>query len=642
MPDKQLMKVPASHIGGKRSFRGAVTEIYRFLKVTPYAISIIWKFQPSLFIVLIFSTVLDGISPAVTVWVTRYLLDSVVRAYQHLGESVYIKKAIYMVILQVGVTGGFACISKSMSFFKSLLSSKLSLDMQTDVIDGMSHLEMKDYDDPEIYNMIERAKGEAQSNKPLQIVSGVCNIISNIITWFSFGFILFSFSPFVVAAMFAICIPDFILAVYYAKINFNLQHGRIHELRVANYLDSCFTSRRALPEIITLNLWSFLRNKWRALTASLIGQDISLLKRHNTWEIVIIVFTYISRGGVSLYIIVKCLLHFADYTIGQIMMFYQSFAQGATAAAQILQQFSAVYEGSCFLQTYQQFQEVQSASKTKTTPKRKIPEVIETIECKNISFIYPGASTFTLRHIDVLFKKGQSTLLVGRNGAGKTTLARLLFGLYRPTEGEILINGHDMWEYDLTLLREKMGIIFQDFVRYALTVEENIGLGSVERINGRERIINAAKVARLNDIITGLPNGYGTMLGKEFRDGQDLSLGEWQRVCLARLFMRDATVMIYDEPSASLDIETESKLLREIGLSGKNRICILISHRMLRADIAGRIIVMEKGEIVERGNHNTLVILGGRYARLWKTYHRLGNGGESSDDEDVNEYQISK
>jgi len=504
--------------------------------------------------------------------------------------------------------------------------------MQTDLVDGMSRLEMKDYDNPEIYDMITRARGEAQNNKPLAIVSGVCDITSSLITWFSFSVVLFKFSPIVVAAMFAICIPYFILNVYFARANFNLQYGRTHEQRVAGYLDSCFTNRRSLPEIITLGLWSFLRNKWNTLATKLMRQDISLLKHRNVSELAIIAFTYLGRGGVSLYIIVKCLLHFANYTVGQVMMYFQSFAQGVSALAQVMQQFSAVYEGSCFLQTYQQFQEVQATAKPCAKAKRKAPEVIESIECRDVSFTYPGSSTDALQDINLVFKKGQSTLLVGRNGAGKTTLARLLVGLYSPTRGQILINGHDMQEYDLILLRKKMSIIFQDFVRYALTAEENIGLGSVEQIGDRRKIVDAAKAARMDDIIKGLPNGYGTMLGKEFQDGQDLSLGEWQRVCLARLFMRAASVMVYDEPSASLDIETESELLREIGLSGKNGICILISHRMLRADIADRIIVIEKGRIIEHGTHDALVSLGGRYAHLWKTYHSLGDNAALSDD----------
>jgi ATP-binding cassette, subfamily B, bacterial len=627
------MKSTGSNSGVKKAFGSIVAETWRFFKTTPYAISVIWRFQPKLLIILCLSTILNGVSPAITVWVMRYFLDAVVNAYQRQGEMEFVTKAIYMLVLQIAVTGGFAGISKSISFFQSVLSSKLSLDMQVDLIGGMSCLEMKDYDNPEIYNMIERARSEAQSNKPLLIVSGVCGIMSNFITWLTFSIILFRFSPIVVAAMFAISIPYLILNIYFGRANFNLQYGRTHDLRAAGYLSSRFSDRRSLPEIITRNLWPFLQNKWSALATMFMRQDISLLKRRNVSELGIIGFTYLIRGGVSLYIVTRCLLHFADYTVGQIMMYIQSFSGGVGALAQVMQQLSGIYEGSCFLQNYQQFLGVQKTSKPAIKSQRKAPNEIVSIECRNVSFSYPGTSTYALRDVNVVFEKGQSTLLVGRNGAGKTTLARLLVGLYSPTEGQILVNGYDMRDYDLILLRKKMSIIFQDFVRYALTAEENIGLGSVEHIKDRQRIVKAAQTAGVHDIIARLPNQYATMLGKEFRDGHDLSLGEWQRVCLARLFMRNASLMVYDEPSASLDIETESELLREISLSAKDRICVLISHRMLRSDIADRIVVIEKGQIVENGSHDALLTLGGRYAHLWNTYHRLNGNGKSIDDD---------
>jgi ATP-binding cassette subfamily B protein len=419
-----------------------------------------------------------------------------------------------------------------------------------------------------------------------------------------------------------------ILNVYYGKANYNLQYDRTHDMRAASYLSGCFGDRRSLPEIITRDLWSFLGNKWTALVTKFIRQDVSLLKHRTVAELMIVVFSSLGQGGVSLYIIINCLRHIADHSVGQIMMYFQAFSGGVGALARVMQQISGIYEGSCFLQTYQQFFEVQKTPTPITKKPRKVPDVIESIECCNLGFMYPGASVHALTNINLIFRQSQSTMLVGRNGAGKTTLARLLVGLYSPTEGRILINGHDMREYDLSLLRKKMTIIFQDFVRYALTVEENIGLGSVEHMEDHERIVSAAKAARLDDIIAGLPNGYSTILGKEFRNGRDLSLGEWQRVCLARLFMRDASIMLYDEPSASLDVETESEVLREIRLSGKDKICILVSHRMLRADIADRIIVLETGVIVENGSHEELLALHGKYAHLWNAYHRLKAPGK--------------
>lgn len=629
------MKPTGSDFRTKWAFGRIVVETWRFFKTTPYAVSVIWRFQPKLLFILCFSTILNGIAPAISVWIMRYFLDAVVNAYQHQGKIEFVTKAAYMLLLQIAVTGGIAALSKIISFIQGVLSSKLSLDMTSNLIGGMSCLEMKDYDNHELYNIVERARGEAQSNKPLLIVSGVCNIISSFITWLTFSIILFKFSFIVVAAMFTISIPYFIMNIYFGRANFNLQYNRTHDQRAAGYLSSRFTDRRSLPEIITQNLWPFLQTKWNALAIKFMWQDISLLKRRNISELAIIAFTYLGRGGVSLYIVVKCLLHFTDYTVGQITMYIQSFSGGVGALAQVMQQLSGIYEGSCFLQNYQQLLEVQKASKPVIKPRRKVPDEIETIECRNVSFSYPGTSNYALRDINVIFRKGKRTLLIGRNGAGKTTLARLLVGLYSPTAGQILVNGYDMREYDMTVLKTKMSVIFQDFVRYSLTAEENIGIGSIEHIGDRQRIVKAAQAAGVHDIITRLPNQYATILGKEFRDGQDLSLGEWQRVCLARLFMRDASLMIYDEPSASLDIETESELLREISSSVKNKICILISHRMLRADIADRIVVIERGRIVENGSHDSLLSLNGRYAHLWNTYYRLNNNGSLTDDDIV-------
>jgi ABC-type multidrug transport system fused ATPase/permease subunit len=460
-------------------------------------------------------------------------------------------------------------------------------------------------------------------------------MVSSFITWLSFSIILLRFSPLVVCAMFLIAIPYFILNLYFAKASFHLQYNRAHDQRVANYLSSSFTDRRSLPEIITRDLWLFLQSKWSALANKFMQQDISLLKRRNRSESAIIGFTYAGYGGVNLYIILKCLLSVANCTVGQVIMYIQSFSGGVSASTQIMQKLSAVYEGSCYMQNYQEFLERQNAANHKTRTPGEVPDEIDSIECREVSFIYPGAPTYALQNVSLVFRKGESTLLVGSTGAGKTTLARLLVGLYTPTGGQILINGRDMQDYDLTLLRKRMSIIFQDFVRYALTAEENIALGSIEGMEDKKRIVTAATAARLDKIIARLPNGYATMLGKEFRDGQDLSLGEWQRVCLARLFMRNASVMIYDEPSASLDIETESELLREINASALNKICVLISHRMLRADIADRIVVIEEGKVVEKGSHNALVNLDGRYARLWKMYHQLGGNGESNGDHNI-------
>jgi ABC-type multidrug transport system fused ATPase/permease subunit len=360
-----------------------------------------------------------------------------------------------------------------------------------------------------------------------------------------------------------------------------------------------------------------------------VKQDIALGRRRVISELAVIVITFIGRGVINAFIIVKGLSSAANLTIGQVMMYVQACSGCVNALAQIMQKLSSVYESSCFLRNYQQFAEFNHGKATRVL--RAVPRKINSIEFKNVAFKYPGASEYSLKNINLKIEQGQSTLLVGRNGAGKTTLARLIVGLYEVSEGQIFVNGYDMSDYDLVELRKTMSIVFQDFVRYALTVEENIGIGSLEEMHDFKKVKEAATAARFEEVVRKLPGGYKTMLGKEFRDGHDLSYGQWQRLCLARLFMRDASVLIYDEPSASLDIETESALLQEIAVVARNKICVLVSHRMLRQDIADRIVVLDEGTILEEGTHEELVSSGGRYAHMWKLYHTLG----SSDTDNV-------
>ena len=387
--------------GGSVGF--ILAETWRFFSSAPYSVKIIWRFERKLLLVLAGSTVLDGVSPALSVLVGRYFLDAIVEVYKHGGQAACIQRAVVWLGLQIAIGAGCAGTAKIVSYFKTLLAARLSLCLQADIIDGMAGLEMKDYDDPEIYNMINRARSEAQNNKPLVIVGGVCDILSSGITFLSFSVVLFSFSPLLPLAMFGICIPYFILNLYFAKVNFNLQFGRTHEQRVVAYLASCFGNRRSLPELIVLDLWAFFKTRWNTLAALFVKQDLALLKRRNTFELLIIVFSYLGRGAVSLYIVFKCLANLASYSIGQMTMFIQSFAGGVGALGQVMQVFSTVYEGSCYLQTYQQFKALQKTARARLPAVREVPAVIAQIECRNVGFAYPGSSVPALHAVNLVF-----------------------------------------------------------------------------------------------------------------------------------------------------------------------------------------------------------------------------------------------
>ena len=304
------------------------------------------------------------------------------------------------------------------------------------------------------------------------------------------------------------------------------------------------------------------------------------------------------------------------------MMYIGAFAGATTGLGKLCENFSGIYEASLFFRNYLDFTEL----KPTTLIKIKKPIAcnrITLIEVRNLSFKYPGSENKVLEDINITFAQGQSTLIVGSNGAGKTTLIKLLLRLYEPTEGQILINGINILDYDLKSLRQNIGVIFQDFIRYAFSAKENIGIGSIDNYQNIQRIVTAAEKAKADDMIKKLPYGYDTVLSRQLDDGCDLSLGQWQRICLARLFMKDSSVMIFDEPTASLDIETEAHLLREVNNLAKERLCILVSHRMFRPGVAKRIVVMENGRIVEEGSHAFLCNSNGKYSRLCQLYNNL-------------------
>jgi ATP-binding cassette, subfamily B, bacterial len=306
-------------------------------------------------------------------------------------------------------------------------------------------------------------------------------------------------------------------------------------------------------------------------------------------------------------------------------MYAAGFTGAANACRMMLGGLSGIYENALFLNDLVEFEQLEAAQLPPLAqPARQIPANIETLELVDVSFRYPGSSRDALRNVNLRFDRAQSTLIVGANGAGKTTLIRLLIRLYEPTRGRILLNGVDIREFEVHQLRQSVGVIFQDFLQLPLTAADNIGCGCVEALGDQARIESAARRAGADGFIRHLDGGYQTMLSRVFAGGQEISLGQWQRICLGRLFMKDAPVLVFDEPSASLDIEGEARLLGEISSLARERICILISHRALRPGIAQRLVVIADGQVVETGRFEDLVARDGEFARLWRLYQHAG------------------
>lgn len=590
-------------------------------KIPFLALSVIYRLCPSLLVILGLCTLIVGLEPTASIWITRYVIDSVSNALQAEGCSVGTSNVYKILTIQFLILSIFLIFSRCLGYISFVMSNKLSLRMRSAILTKMSGFDMYHFDQSEFYDMGNRAMLEAEG-KPLLFMNKITGVIAGLITFASMSSLLIVLTPKLIIAIVFMCTPYLLIQFTYSKKIYQINYARTNNSRKSYYLTQCLTDRQYIPEILSFNLWRYLQNKWFNFSHDFFIEDRKLYKNRNIAEGVLKVFHGFGIAIVSGYIVYKGVASNNALTVGQIMMYIGAFAGATAGLGRACQNFSGIYEASLFFRNYLDF----SALETNILPQKGIVcENINRIDVCNVSFIYPGSDKKVLNNINASFIRGESTLLVGNNGAGKTTLIKLLLRLYQPSEGNILVNGIDILDYELASLRKNMGVIFQDFIRYAFPAKENIGVGYIDNFENIEKISLAAKKAKIHDALEKLPEGYNTVLTRQFDNGSDLSLGQWQRVCLARLFMKNSPVMIFDEPTASLDIETEAHLLQEVNTLAKDRICILVSHRMFRPGVANRIIVMEDGQITEHGSHEVLASSDGKYSKLCDLYNNLSD-----------------
>lgn len=584
-----------------------------------YGIRIVWRSAPVPLLGVGLATILQGFSPAVTVWISRYVLDAVVSAARSGGRSAEMGALLRILAVQLAFLTAFMVLSRLAGLTRTYLGEKLTLCMKSDVLEKVSQLDPILFEDSRVYDVIYRAQGESGA-KPMVLVDKIASTISSGITFILMGGLIASFSIGMLIAMVLLCLPYFLIQVEFGKRYFRLEYQRAHDGRLAGHLYGIVTTRHYVAEIMSFGLWSFLRDKWFRISQNFMKQNMRLMAQRSGLEAAVSLLLRVANAVAVGYIVYQGVRRIPPFTVGEIIMYAAAFSGGVSALGDGLDSVSGLHQGSLFLQNLIEFNELRS-HKGACPNARPAPDQIECIELSHVSFRYPGRNEYALKDVSVTFRRPESILVLGPNGAGKTTLMKLLAGLYEPTEGRVLVNGTDAREFEVESYRQRIGVVFQDFVQYALSARENIGCGCVERIDDDDRIARAARVARADAFVRDLPFQYETILSKEFKNGQDLSLGQWQRICIARLFMKDAPVLIFDEPTASLDIETEAHLLAEIGRLSRNRICLLVSHRLLRKDVADRAIVLRGGEIVEAGACDALLAKNGEYSRLVRLYH---------------------
>ena len=579
------------------------------------ALELVWATNRRLTILIAFLTLFAGVLPAAIAWVGQLIVDSVVSAAaQHRAQ---VHADLGTVLSYVGLEGLIvallAGVQRGLSACESLLRVQLGQRVNVMILEKALTLQLRHFEDSEFYDKLTRARREA-SVRPLSLVTGTFGLVQNTVSLVSYGVLLAHFSTWAVLLLVVGGLPVFIAEAKFSGDAFRLFRWRAPETRMQTYLETVLAREDSAKEVKLFQLGPKLLGRYREIFARLYDEDRRLTLRRDAWGFGLglagTLAFYAAYGWVALSAVSGAI------TLGQMTMYLLLFKQGQSAVSAILSAVGGMYEDNLYLSNL--FEYLEQEVEPETGVAIHGPDPADGLRFEGVSFRYPGAEEPALTDIDLHIRPGQSLALVGENGAGKTTLIKLLTRLYEPDRGRILLDGLPLPEWNAEVLRRRIGVIFQDFNRYQLIVGENIGAGDVERFDDEAGWRDAADKGMADEVIGLLPEGYRTQLGRWFKGGRELSGGQWQKIALARAFMRTkADILVLDEPTATMDARAEATIFEHFRTLSAGRMVILISHRFSTVRMADHIVVIERGRIVERGNHAQLVASGGAYAQLF-------------------------
>ncbi len=593
-----------------------ITRFFAVFKYSGVAMSIVWGTSAALTITMAVATLLAGVLPAAIAYVGQLIVDAVVAAIQATPETreAATDLTIFYVLCEAGLVVFITGVQRLNTVCQSILRVLLGNKINVMILEKSLTLELQHFEDSEYYDKLVRARREA-SSRPLSLVIRTFDLARESISLVSYGFLLFQFSPWAVLLLGFAGLPAFMAEAKFSGEAFRNQRSRSAERRMQIYLEMVLTREDGVKEVKLLKIGRLFLQRYIDIFHNIYKEDRNLVLRRGFWGYVLGLIAsaafYLAYGWVVFAAIATTI------TIGQMTMYIAVFRQGQNAVTSSLTAINGMYEDNLYLSNLVEYLEhkVPEASGDKTVG----PDPTDGIRFENVSFYYPESKTPALHELSLHIKAGESLAIVGENGSGKTTLIKLLTRLYSPTSGRILLEGLDLQEWDIEALRHKIGVIFQDFSRYQLKVGDNIGIGDVENMENRPQIETAAQDGLAADFIQHMPQTYDTQLGTWFKGGKELSGGQWQKIALARAFMRShADVLILDEPTAAIDAKAEADIFAHFRELTANRISIIISHRFSTVRIADHIIVLDKGAITEEGSHEELLEHNGHYARLFR------------------------
>jgi ATP-binding cassette subfamily B protein len=579
------------------------------------ALRLVWDCGPLLTVATVALVLLQGLLPLAGLYLMKLVVDAVAENLAAADKSI----AFGRLALLIGLLGTVALLEAvfaSLGRLVSMTQAQVVTDRMYDILHAKSlEVDLEYYESPQYHDTLHRAQREAPF-RPTHLLNGLTQLMQSSISLLAMAGLLLWLHWGVVIVLLAVAIPGALVRLRYASKMHAWERQQTPTERQAWYFNWILTRDTHAKEVRLFNLGPLFMNRFREVRSQLRRERIEITNKRTLAELFALAGATITVFGLFAFLAYRSIQ--GAITLGDLVMYYQAIQRGQGFLRDVLNGLAGLYEDNLFLSNLYEFLDLKPRLAETLLPK-PVPKLVKAgIEFNHVSFQYPSESKKVLDDITLDVRPGEHIALVGENGAGKTTLIKLLCRLYDPTEGKITIDGVDLRQCRIMELRREISVIFQDYVRYHLTARENIWLGNTHLPPDQEAIVAAARQAGVDEVITGLTNGYDTVLGKWFHGGEELSVGEWQKLALARAFLRNAQIIVLDEPTSAMDAKAEYEVFKKFHELTKGRTAILISHRLSTVRMADRIYVMEDGRIVESGTHDELVYHGGRYADLFE------------------------